>query len=165
MLKTASLVVFSCVVFGMNAVSGQSSQHVIRGTLLEKGTPIVDATVYLQSFDNEKCAGRFMKSMRKWDPKSAEKLRSCMHDVTATAVDERGNYRFVDVRAGWYAVHFLWNIGTKPKPFPDFTREGSWGVMYAGHKDSAGKYDTMAQDIAFYFSTSEDVIRDFDTKH
>ena len=34
--------------------------------------------------------------------------------------------------------------------------------MYAGHKDSTGRYDSMAQDTPFYFSAKEDMTRDFD---
>jgi hypothetical protein len=34
--------------------------------------------------------------------------------------------------------------------------------MYAGYKDSSGKYDTMAQDSPFYFTGKEDAIRDCD---
>jgi hypothetical protein len=88
-----------------------------------------------------------------------------MHDVSTTSVDATGNYRFTGLEPGWYAVHFLWNITKKRKAFPDFTKEGSWVVLYAGHKDSTGKYDTMAQDVPFNFSGTEDVIRDFESRY
>jgi len=163
MVRTAKLFAFCCLALVANTAKGQGSRGTIRGTLTEKGAPITDATVFLQSFDNEECAKSFMK--RSWNQKSAQKLQvklgSCMHPVSTTAVDATGKYEFTDLRAGWYAVHFLWNIAEKPKRFPDVTKEGTWGVMYAGYKDSTGKYDTMAQDRPFYFAGAQDAIRDF----
>lgn len=163
MLGTAKLLTFCCLALATNTARGQGPLGTIRGTLRENGAPIVDATVFLQSFDNEECAKLFGK--RNWNQKSVEKLRSCTHDVSTTTVDATGSYRFTDLKAGWYSVHFLWNIAEKPKRFPDSTKEGSWLVMYAGYKDSTGKYDTMAQDVPFNFSGKEDVIRDFSGRH
>lgn len=85
-----------------------------------------------------------------------------MHDVGTTSPDATGAYKFTDVRAGWYAVHFLWNIGKKPSQSMDSFSQGRWTVIYAGHRDSTGRYDAMAQDTPFYFSAKEGVTRDFD---
>ena len=163
---TAKLLTVCCLALVASA-RGQEPLATIQGTLRENGVPIVDAAVFLQSFDNEECAKLFTK--RSWNQKSAEKLaaklRLCTHDVSTTTVDATGNYRFTDLKAGWYAVHFLWNIAEKPKRFPDSTKEGNWLVMYAGYKDSTGKYDTMAQDVPFNFSGKEDGIRDFEGRH
>jgi hypothetical protein len=159
MLRIAGLLAFCCLALVTNTATGQRPQYTIRGTLRENGAPIVDATVYLQSFDNEDCAKLFTKKSR--NEKLVKRLQSCMHVVSTTNVDATGNYRFTDLKAGWYAVHFLWNIAKKPKRFPDSEKEGSWLVMYAGYKDSTGKYDTMAQDVPFRFLGTEDVIRDF----
>jgi tetratricopeptide repeat protein len=82
-----------------------------------------------------------------------------MHDVSSTSSDAAGNYKFTNPRAGWYAVHFLWNISKKPSQ--SMFNQEQWIVMYAGHTDSTGRYDTMAQDTPFYFSAKEDVARDF----
>jgi hypothetical protein len=131
--------------------------------LRENGAPILDATLFLQSFDNKDCAKLFTK--KSWNQRSLdqqmEKLRSCMHDVNETTVDSTGSYRFTDLRAGWYAIHFLWNPATKPKQFPASTEDGSWRVTYAGYKDSTGKYDSMAQDSPFYLDATKGAIRDF----
>ena len=159
MLRTVGLLMFCCLALVANTATGQGSRATIRGTLKENGAPIVDATVFLQSFDNEDCAKLFTK--KSWNQKSVQRLQSCMHEVSTTTVDETGNYRFTDLKAGWYAVHFLFNIVEKPKRFPNSTKEGSWLVTYAGYKDSSGRYDTIAQDIPFNFSVTEDVIRDF----
>lgn len=164
MSRTAGLLTFCVLALAVNVASGQVSRGAIRGTLREGGAPIIDATVFLDSLNDRGCAKLFMKKSR--NPKLAEKLQSCMHEVSTTTVDRAGNYQFTDLKAGWYAVHFLWNIAEKPKSFPPyFAREGTWGVMYAGHKDSSGKYDTMAQDVPFEFSGSGDVIRDFSGQH
>jgi hypothetical protein len=114
----------------------------------------------LQSFDDEACAKLFAASAQ--DRKSARKLKSCLHDVSTTSPDTAGRFEFSNVRAGWYAVHFLWNIGTKPSSSMHMFNQGQWAVIYAGQKDSTGRYDTMAQDAPFYFSTIEDAIRNFD---
>jgi len=159
MLRIAGLRTFFYLALVANTAMAQEPPSTIRGTLRENGAPIVDASVFLQSFDNEDCAKLFTKKTR--NQKLAEKLESCMHVVSTTNVDVTGNYRFTDLKPGWYAVHFLWNIAKKPTRFPDSTKEGSWLVMYAGYKDSTGKYDTMAQDVPFRFSGTEDAIRDF----
>jgi hypothetical protein len=160
MLGAAKLLTFCCLALAAHTVRAQGPLGPIRGTLRENGAPIGDATVFLQSFDNEDCAKLFTK--KNWNQRSVEKLRSCMHDVSTTTVDAAGNYRFTDLRTGWYAVHFLWNAGTKSKPFPTSTEEGRWRVMYAGHKDSTGKYDSMAQDRPLYFDATNEAIRDFE---
>jgi len=158
-MKTTKTLAFCFFALVANHLSGQEPLGTIQGTLKENGAPIVDAAVFLQSFDNEQCVKLFMHG--NWDENSVTKLRSCMHDVSTTTVDASGNYRFTKLRAGWYAVHLLWNITDKPKRFLRFTKEGNWIVIYAGFKDSSGKYDTMAQDIPFNLREMEVMARDF----
>src|SRR6516165_3399513 len=148
MSATTKLISLCCLILAVRAVKGQNSPSAIRGTLSEEGTPIAEATIFLQSFDDETCAKLFTTG--KEDRKSATTLESCMHDVSTTSSDAAGNYKFTNPRAGWYAVHFLWNVGKKPGQ--SMFSQGQWTVMYAGHKDSNGRYDTMAQDKPFYFS-------------
>ncbi len=88
-----------------------------------------------------------------------------MHDVTTALPDSRGDYEFTGLKPGWYAVHFLWNISEKPSPSQSLFKEGRWGVVYAGRKDSSGKYDTMAQGFPFYYSGKDDAAMDFETEH
>jgi len=139
---------------------GQSSPKVIRGKLTENGKPIQDAAVFLQSLDGEKCAKLF--SSHKENRRSLTKLERCMHDLSTASTNADGQYQFAVARPGWYAVHFLWDLGTKPKNPQTAFVQGRWGVMYAGSKDSSGKYDTMAQDGPFYFKGEEDAVRDAD---
>jgi hypothetical protein len=160
MAAATKLVTFSFLVLAVNVVQAQDSPSAIRGTLSEAGMPITEATIFLQSFDDETCAKLF--TIAKEDRKSASKLESCMHDVSSTSPDAAGSYKFAAPRAGWYAVHFLWNIGKKPSPSMYSFNQGRWTVMYAGHKDSTGRYDSMAQDTPFHFSAKEDMTRDFD---
>jgi len=160
MSVATKLVALCCLVLAVNSVKGKNSPSAIQGTLSEAGTPITVATIFLQSFDDETCAKLF--TIAKEDRKSASKLESCMHDVSSTSPDAAGSYKFAAPRAGWYAVHFLWNIGKKPSPSMYSFNQGRWTVMYADHKDSAGRYDSMAQDTPFYFSAKEDMTRDFD---
>jgi len=156
-----TLVAICCLALAANALGAQSSPSAIRGTLSEAGTPITEATIFLQSFDDEACARLF--TIAKADRKSASKLESCMHDVSSTPSDAAGSYNFAAPGAGWYAVHFLWNIAKKPSPSSMYSfNQGRWTVIYAGHKDSTGRYDSMAQDTPFYFSAKEDISRDFD---
>src|SRR5215467_745098 len=158
MSAAAKLLTFSFLVLAVNAAEGQNSAGAIRGTLSEAGAPIAEATVFLQSFDDQTCATLFIPA--KEDHKSTSKLQTCMHDVSSASSDASGRYEFANLRAGWYAIHFLWNIGKKPSQ--SMFNQGRWTVMYAGQKDSTGRYDTMAQDIPFYFSAKEDAKRDFD---
>jgi hypothetical protein len=155
-----TLVALCCLALAVNALGAQNSPSSIRGTLSEAGTPIAEATIFLQSFDDEACAKLF--TIAKADRKSASKLESCMHDVSSTSPDAAGSYKFAAPGAGWYAVHFLWNMAKKPSPSMYSFSEGRWTVIYAGHKDSTGRYDSMAQDTAFYFSANEEMTRDFD---
>src|SRR5882724_1224471 len=150
MSVATKLVALCCLVLTVNSVKSQNSPSAIRGTLSDNGRPIAEATIFLQSFDDETCAKLFTTG--KEDRKSASKLESCMHDVSSAPPDAAGSYKFAALRAGWYAVHFLWNIGKKPSPSMSSFNQGRWTVMYAGHKDSTGRYDSMAQDTPFYFS-------------
>jgi hypothetical protein len=141
---------------------GEERLATIRGTLKENGSPLLDATVYLQSFDNEGCANLFNSEAQ--DRRSAKKLSSCIHDVRTTIVEATGSYQFIELKAGWYAVHFLWNIKEKPSPYPASFVEGNWRAVYAGHKDSTGKYDSMAQDRAIFVAPGSEIQRNFDGK-
>jgi hypothetical protein len=160
MTLVRNLFILCLLALAANAVQAQNSSSAIRGTLIENRIPISEATVFLQSLDDEACAKLFVASAQ--DRRSAKKLKSCVHDVSSTSPDKAGRFEFTNVRAGWYAVHFLWNIGTKPSSSMHMFIQGQWPVMYAGQKDSTGRYNTMAQDAPFYFSATEDAIRNFD---
>lgn len=160
MSTPTKLFAFSLLILAAGAVKGQDSPFAIHGTLRENGAPIAEATILLQSFDDETCARLFTTA--KEDSKAASKLESCMHDVSTASPDAAGNYKFTNPRAGWYAIHFLWSIGKKPSQSMYSFNQGQWTVMYAGQKDSTGKYDAMAQGAPFYFSAKEQVTRDFD---
>ena len=151
------------VIVGIGTAATQVQSTSIRGTLRERGKPIVEAGVFLHSFEDEHYAKIF--AGRKADRKAEQKLEVCMHDVSTSYPDAQGHYEFSGLKPGWYAVHFLWNISEKSRPSQSLFKEGHWGVMYAGRKDSTGKYDTMAQDIPFYHSGKSDTARDFDTQH
>ena len=162
-MSVARLLTPICLVIVLNTANAQSAPGAIRGTLKENGIAINEATVFLQSFDDEKCAKLF--TSQKGDTRSVQRLKLCMHDVSTTIPDDHGNYLFAGPKPGWYAIHFLWNIRKKPSHAPSGFKEGHWVVMYAGYKDSTGKYDTMAQDKPLHFSGSEALTRDFDARY
>jgi len=140
----------------------QSPHNVIRGSLRQRGNPINDAAVFLQSFDDEHCAKIFVR--KKGNRRMLRKLDHCTHDVATASADADGHYRFEGQKPGWYAVHFLWNIDGSSLPRMSTFYEGDWVVLYAGQKDLTGKYDTMAQDIPFLYPESGDIERDFNTQ-
>ena len=160
-IKRLALAFFLIALIGNTAAQREPTR--IRGTLSERGRPIVDATVFLQSFEDERCAKIF--ASQKASRKAQQKLDRCMHDLSTTISDSQGRYEFTGLKPGWYAVHFLWNISEKPSLANSLFKEGSWGVVYAGHRDSTGKYDTMAQDSPFYYSGKDDAPRDFEMQH
>jgi hypothetical protein len=66
------------------------------------------------------------------------------------------------MKSGWYALRFLWKIQEKPdKPLDAFWRDG-FIVGYSATKDLQGKYDAMAQGMAFHFTGGDDYIVNFD---
>ena len=153
---------FACLALMIPSAHAQGHAPVIRGTLSDKGGPIVDAEVNLQSLEDEQCAKLFAG---KTDLKKAQELRQCTHDEGSTHSDEQGHYEFVETKAGWYAVHFLWSITDKPNhPMTTFKEDG-WFIQYAGRKDSTGRFDTMAQGKPFYYSGKEDAAINFEKKH
>jgi len=154
----SKLITLSCLLFVVKALSVQSSPPVIRGKLRENGAPITEAAVFLQSLDNERCAKLF--AGRKTDRKTEKQITRCVHDLTATSPDANGNYKFAIPKSGWYAVHFLWSMGKKPREPQSVFLQGQWSVVYAGYQDLTGKYDAMAQDSPFFSSAREDAIRD-----
>jgi hypothetical protein len=160
MTLARNLIILCLLALTANAVTAQNSSSAIRGALIENRTAISEASVFLQSLDDEACAKVFAASAQ--DRESAKRLKSCVHDVSTASPDTTGRFEFTNVRAGWYVVHFLWNIGTKPSSSMHMFNQGQWAVMYGGQKDSTGRYDTMAQDAPFYFSATEDAIRNFE---
>jgi hypothetical protein len=112
MSAATKLLTLSCLVLAVHVAGAQSSPSAIRGTLRENGAPITEATVFLQSLDDEKCAKLF--TAKNQDRRLVEKLKLCVHDLSATSPDAAGNYQFAALKTGWYAVHFLWSIGKKP---------------------------------------------------
>ena len=100
--RRLALALFLIARLGDGAAQGQPTP--LRGALREKGKPIVDAAVFLQSFEDEHCAKIF--ASQKPSRKSQEKLDRCMHDVTTAVPDSRGYYEFTGLKPGWYAVHF-----------------------------------------------------------
>jgi hypothetical protein len=161
-MSLARILTLTSLLLFLKAANAQSPPGAIRGTLKERGSAIIEASVFLQSFDDEKCAKLF--ESHKGNARSVERLNACMHDMSTTTPDDHGNYSFAGLQPGWYAIHFLWSIREKPSHAPSAFRQGSWGVMYAGHTDSTGKYDTMAQDKPFHVSSTEELTRDFDTR-
>ena len=158
--RRLTIALFLVVLLG--DVSAPAQPTPLRGTLREKGQPIVDAAVFLQSFDDEHCAKIF--ASQKPSRRLQKKLDRCMHDVSTAVPDSGGYYEFAGLKPGWYAVHFLWNMSEKPSSAQSLFKEGRWGVIYAGRKDTTGKYDTMAQDFPFYYSGANDAARDFETQ-
>jgi hypothetical protein len=162
MSSAARWFALACLILMIPFANAQEHPAVIRGTLSDKGRPIVDAEVYLQSLENEHCAKLFAGTI---DLKKQQELQRCMHDLSSSHTDDQGHYQFSETKAGWYVVHFLWNIADKPShPMASF-KEGDWFVAYAGQKDSTGKYDTMAQGRPFYSAGREDAVKDFEGKH
>jgi hypothetical protein len=153
--RGASFPLLTCVTLMLHA---QNSPKVIRGPLQEDGKPIQGAAVFLQSLDDEKCVKLFTAPKTGW--RAAKKLEHCLHDLNAASTDADGHYQFVVPKAGWYAVHFLWDIGQKPTHPETAFVQGRWAVRYAGYKDFSGKYDSMAQDGPFFFTGSQDSVRD-----
>lgn len=151
-----------CLVLVTIAAHSQTALPLIRGSIKDRGQPIADAAVFLQALDDEHCAKLFR------DKNQASKLKEmqrCAHEAASTQTDGQGYYQFAETKAGWYLIHFLWNIAGKPRDAESCFKQGNWIVLYARHKDTTGKYDTMAEDRPFYFSATRDTVRNFDNRH
>lgn len=59
MSVATKLVALCCLVLAANSVKAQNSPSAIRGTLSDNGTSIAEASIFLQSFDDETCAKLF----------------------------------------------------------------------------------------------------------
>jgi tetratricopeptide (TPR) repeat protein len=142
------------------AVGDSSASPAIRGTLLRAdGAAIAGAEVTLQSFRDEACAKLF--DLRSDSPEASAKLSRCSQDLFAEQTNEKGEFAFVGVQAGWYAVRFLWNIEPKPTSGPSADHVGGFLVVYAAQKDVSGRYDTLSQGPAFHFEAVQDYRTDF----
>ena len=130
----------------------------VRGTLRDTDGPIKDADIYLQYFEEEKCAKLFasIPHDHKERDKLVKRLKSCSLDLPPTKPDEQGRYEFRGLKPGWYALRFLWNISQKPKEALTFFEQNGFVVGYYVGKDLQKKYDSMAQGKPFYFSGKED---------
>jgi hypothetical protein len=162
MSKALMLFALVCLLLAVDIAGAQSGPPAMRGMLREKGKPIAEAAVFLQSLEDKHCAKTF--AGRKADRKAQQEVDRCVRDVSAASPDSQGYYQFAGVKAGWYAVHFLWNITETPNSAMSLFKEGRWGVIYDKRKDTTGKYDAMAQDVPFYYSDKYDAVRDFDAQ-
>lgn len=158
MPKTSAVVIAVCFVVG----AAHAQSPVVQGMLRDQGQPITSAEVYLQSLRDKHCVNVFSGKRRDWVKE--RELDQCLHDQASTPVDANGHFQFAGLKPGWYALHFLWNIREKPEHADVCLKRDNWAVIYAGRKDSTGRYDTIAQDKAFYFSGTEDVVRNFDNR-
>lgn len=139
----------------------------VLGTLRDVDWPIKDADIYLQRFDDEKCAKLFVKKdYNPYDPKAVDNLKrrieKCSHDLPRMNPDQQGRYEFHAIKPGWYALRFLWDIHQKPKENYAVWETNGFTVLYYGAKDLQKKYDAMAQGTPFYFSGDKDIQIDYD---
>lgn len=148
--------------------STTDSPNRVKGTLQDTNGPINDADIYLQYFDDEKCAKLFTKKVNPFDQKAVKKLTDrlthCARDLTPIKPDEQGRYYFEGIKPGWYAMRFLWNIHQKPEQGGAIFERSGFVIAYHPEKDIQKKYDTMAQGMPFYFSGKNDVVIDYDGK-
>ena len=94
--------------------------------------------------------------------KRERQLEKCSKELPVVKPDKEGRFVFTNMKPGWYALRFLWNIKQKPdKPLDSFSRNG-FIIGYSVGKDLQGKYDAMAQGMASYCSGKEDHIITFD---
>ena len=139
-----------------SAAQKPSLPPAIRGSLVRaSGAPIAGAQVILQSLDSEDCARLFNKKGQK-SPEDAAKLSKCVHDLFTLESNAKGEFSFAGVQPGWYDVRFLWNIEPKPGKSPSADTIGDFLVLYAGHKDVTGRFDTLSQGDAFLFDAARD---------
>jgi hypothetical protein len=139
------------------------------GTLRDADGPINDAEIYLQYFEDEKCAKLFKsRDYDPYDEKSVnqlkERLKQCSHDLGPIKPDEQGHYQFEGIKPGWYAMRFLWNIHQKPKEPMAYFEQNGFIVGYSSEKDLQKKYDTMAQAMPLYFSGKKNIVLDYKGK-
>ena len=143
-----------------DSLRDSSNPPAIRGTLLRgSGAPIVGAEVTLQVFSDEDCAKLFDAGSD--SPEIAAKLRKCSRDLFTEPSNDKGEFAFTGVQAGWYAVRFLWNIEPKPSTGPSADHVSGFSVVYAAQKDVSGRYDTLSQGPVFHFDAAQDYRADF----
>jgi len=94
--RRLTIALFLVVLLG--DVSAPAQPTPLRGTLREKGQPIMDAAVFLQSFDDEHCAKIF--ASQKPSRRLQKKLDRCMHDVSTAVPDSGGYYEFAGLKPG-----------------------------------------------------------------
>jgi len=122
--------------------------------------PIASAEIDLMSLKDEHCVQTY-NAITKNIEKTNRVLQKCMQNVASTQPDKEGHYHFPNLAPGWYVIDFLWNTNNPENSLVHLFKVGDWGVVHFGWKDKTGKYDTMAQGYAFYFSGKEDAVKDF----
>jgi hypothetical protein len=139
-----------------NSAQTSARRPTVKGGLMDQGKPISDAEIILQSFEDEKCAKLFLD--KKPNAKKVAKLQACTKDQPPIRPNDEGAFEFDDLSPGWYNLRFLWNIREKPSQWISMTKDQQFAILYAGHKDETGRYDTMAQSRPFEFSGKQDVV-------
>jgi hypothetical protein len=101
MPSTFKVVALVWVVLSVRVAYAQSPGNGIRGTLRENGTPITEATVYLQSLDARSVPS--FSAVRNGQP-NPSRISQSPADVGTTSVDGAGTYRFHPKKSGWYVA-------------------------------------------------------------
>lgn len=163
-LQRASITLMVALIIGLSVrdTRGQSlgnTETKIRGTLKASSKPITDAELIIQHFADEKCAK--LLEEKKPTPDKIARMEACSEDLIPIRPDASGSFEFVNLKPGWYALRFLWNIEPKPKP-GTIVRVDRFVLVYAGYRDNSGRYDTFVQGRPFHYSGKADVVIHFE---
>ena len=136
---------------------GQKSD--ISGKITNKGQPIQGAKVRLQSFDDESCV-KLAKASKLSDEEKAT-LDKCSRDVAAFVANNKGEYRFPNVPAGWYKLLVEWTLDGPPALRFTVQWQGEFVITYFETKTEPKKYSALAQGEIFSFDGVKSQTKDF----
>jgi hypothetical protein len=138
------------------AQGNTAANAVVTGKLNDANGPIVNAQVTLNSFRDEKCVKLFLSHTQ--SEKVMEQLSECVTDIGPVNPDDKGVYRFENLKPGHYALVVAWNLSPKlKKPIMVF-QKGDFVISYFEN----APFNSVATGKPFQLAANTTATQDFD---
>lgn len=132
--------------------------HSISGKIITPRGPVADARVMLLSYPDEACAKLSEKQNRSEEEKKT--LSECQKQLPEVKTDGSGEYKFPDVKAGWYRLDMGWRVALKSDLEDGADLTGPYRSYYRRVKDDRDKYGVVAVGHPFQFAAIGDMTDD-----
>lgn len=130
----------------------------ISGKVMTPLGPVPTATVKLSSFTDEGCIELGKKQNHTIEEKS--KYEKCQKHLAEVQTNEKGEYGFANLEAGWYRLFIRWRATLKSGVQSGADLSGEYWMYYGHPKDEPDKFGFAAIGYPFKLAGGEKVTKD-----